>query len=864
MMKHYIRLTLLFCFAVLSVSAQRNGWGSITYTGAPWVQNTSQPYRVSQGLHNRHLAINASHGRFYDQAKGHWRWQRPNLFGTTEDLFTQTIVVPLLIPMLEKAGAVVYTARERDWQKTEVIVDNDNDDNTRYYKEVSSKKHQWNLAPQPGFASHQGRYQDGENPFDAGSARQCRTSKSDAGSYIVFRPNLPAEGSYAVYVSYQTVPESIDDAEYIVRHKGQETRYRVNQRMGGSTWVYLGTFEFDAGCSDANSVVLTNQSKHGDALVTSDAVRFGGGMGNVERGQRLSGLPRCLEGARYYAQWAGAPYSVYSFKSGADDYRDDINTRSAMTNWMAGGSVYVPNVEGKKVPLELSLAVHSDAGYDKNYTALVGTLSICTTNFNNGLLDAGVSRQLSRTFADMLLDNTYNDIVKKYGNWTKRVVYDRNYSESREPKMPSAIIETLSHQNFPDMMMGQDPNFKFTLARSMYKTILRFVSAQHDERYLVSPLTPDHFSVVINSRGKAELQWRKVTDPHEPTAIPDAYRLYIAQGNSGWDNGQMVKHTSVSVNLSPNVLYRFRVAAVNEGGESFPTEELTAVYHPNAKHHLLIVNGFHRLSSPAVINTESRQGFDLDTEIGVWKGYTAGWNGPQTEFDKALIGKEGYGGLGYGDDAYAGQFLAGNLFNYPTVHARAMQDLSQYNISSCSVDALMSGMIKLKEVDGIDLILGLEKNDGRSLVYYKSFPEKLQQTLRQFTRHGGRLLVSGAYIGSDMTSSDEERFLADVLKTNYKGTMATVTCKNLHGMGGTYSFYNKPNEIQYSVQSADIIEAVGGAFTPLVYDNGYSAATAYAGKDYKSFVMAVPLECLVQSTDRQRVMNAVLSFLFGQ
>ena len=46
------------------------------------------------------------HGIYYDQKKNKWKWQRPNLFCTNEDLFTQTIVVPYLIPMLERAGAV--------------------------------------------------------------------------------------------------------------------------------------------------------------------------------------------------------------------------------------------------------------------------------------------------------------------------------------------------------------------------------------------------------------------------------------------------------------------------------------------------------------------------------------------------------------------------------------------------------------------------------------------------------------------------------------------------------------------------------------------------------------------------------------
>lgn len=132
--------------------------------------------------------------------------------------------------------------------------------------------------------------------------------------------------------------------------------------MGGGTWVYLGTFDFDRGCDGYNQVVVTNRSQS-KGLITTDAVRFGGGMGNIERGGTVSGLPRCLEGARYYAQWAGVPYKYYSTKNGTDDYGDDINVRSLMSNWLGGGSVYMPLIKGKRVPIELSLAVHSDAGY---------------------------------------------------------------------------------------------------------------------------------------------------------------------------------------------------------------------------------------------------------------------------------------------------------------------------------------------------------------------------------------------------------------------------------------------------------------------------------------------------------------------
>ena len=57
------------------------------------------------------MAVWASHGRYYDFRTDQWRWQRPGLFGTCEDILTQTIVVPFLMPMLENAGAVVFSPR---------------------------------------------------------------------------------------------------------------------------------------------------------------------------------------------------------------------------------------------------------------------------------------------------------------------------------------------------------------------------------------------------------------------------------------------------------------------------------------------------------------------------------------------------------------------------------------------------------------------------------------------------------------------------------------------------------------------------------------------------------------------------------
>ena len=78
----------------------RKTWGKALYHGAPWVERVQRPYSITQGMQKRHLAVWASHGRYYKNDKKEWTWQRPYLYCTTEDLFTQTIVSPFLIPML--------------------------------------------------------------------------------------------------------------------------------------------------------------------------------------------------------------------------------------------------------------------------------------------------------------------------------------------------------------------------------------------------------------------------------------------------------------------------------------------------------------------------------------------------------------------------------------------------------------------------------------------------------------------------------------------------------------------------------------------------------------------------------------------
>ncbi len=913
-----VMLLAMLCVCSSSVAQNTRGWwGKIDYKGNPWVRNDSKNVNISKGLYNRHISLWASHGRYYASDVDRWKWQRVNLFGTNEDLFTQTFVVPYLIPMLERAGANVFTPRERDWQVHETVIDNDgrmmmvDGIVSRYASKNYVEEGVWNDYRTTGFRiPESGTLRDGDTPFNQGTARFTRATKKRGDSFIIYSPEIKEAGRYAVYVSYQTMEESVDDAHYIVMHKGVDTHFRVNQRMGAGTWVYLGSFDFDAGISMDNCVIIDNQSSR-KGVVTTDAVRFGGGMGNIVRGGRKSGMPRCLEGARYYAEWGGAPYYIYSTRQGKDDYSDDINVRSLMTNWLAGGSPYVPDREGGKVPIELSLALHSDAGFARDMKSIYGGLGICTTNFNDERLASGLSRFYSYDFVKDMLDQVKNDLRKTYGSWQIRDLYDKNYSESRLPGMPSAIIELLSHQSFPDMRLAHDPHFKFTMARAIYKSILRFISDGHKRKYVVTPLQPTHLSMSMDNKGRTTLSWMEQEDPLEPKAKAKSYMLYTAIGDEDFDNGKRVKGTSYSVNLQDDVVYRFRVTAVNEGGESFPSEEMAAYHHPGDEGQVMVVNGFHRLSGPAMtIGSRSGNGgysslgFDIDEDPGVSYGLTAGWLGRQQVFSTATAGREGPGTFGYSSEELAGKFVAGNDFNYTTEHVRAIASMRKYSVVSSSSECI-GNSTRLSDYRMIDLILGNERNDGHSLGKYKTFTPAMQSALRKFT---GALLVSGSYVASDNTTDDEKSFLADVLHVKLRDQNRTPA-SDVIGMGTSFAVWRSLNPTHYASTCSDILgvpgemyvavdttsvandsisaaSAVDGdniinenrpssptpmmqyvmpdnsAFTALSYADGTSAAIAYRKEgEPRRFTMGFPLDCIKQREMQGAIMRGIVNFL---
>lgn len=834
--------------------SQKSLWNETWYDGRPWVSNESLIYTPQKGLTNIHMFVTPSHGLYYDNEDKLWEWQRPPLYCTREDLLTQSFVYPYLIPMLENAGAVVYTARERDWQTNSVTVKSGESG----YREDGT----WSEYTAGGYSADSIRILPDSLHINSRST-QTGSGPGIPISTAFWIPNIPQDGYYGVYVTYQTDSSSIDDARYIVFHTGGSTTFRVNQQMGGGTWVYLGTFHFRKGESPQGMVSLDNSSAmHG--TVNADAVRFGGGTAvEVREGLEIT-APRYNMGARYYTRFAGAPDSVYNKYQGADDYREDIWTRPYVSNWISGGSIFNRANPGLGVPLELYFALHTDAGYTYGDT-LYGSLGICTTDFNKGLLGEGHSRYISRDLTDMVLSGLRTDLEPAIGReWAYRGIWDKNYCETREPQILSMLLELLSHQNFRDVCLALNPNFRFAASRSIYKSLLRYVCFMHDKPYVVQPLPVDHFSIKA-SGNRLTLSWQAVADTLEPTAVPGGYIVYTAVDDGGFDGGTFCKTNSYSMTAARDRMYRFKVTAVNEGGQSMPSETLAAYMASDSRGTALVVNGFQRLSGPETVITDSTQGFDIKSDPGVQYMLSPILGGAQQIFALDSIDSDEEVSLGIGDETLNGALLAGNTFDYPVIHGRSIAQAG-WSFVSCSRESVQDGLVSLTDYPLVDLILGLQKRSLQDSICnrdYSTFPPSMQKAIRNYLQKNGKLLCSGSYVGADMISEmRDELFTSEVLHFRWEGPLPSDTQRQIKGMRSKADIRRIADIDGYGVTRPDVISHVGLASTLFTYsDSRLPAGVGYRDRKCATITLGFPFESVVSQKERDRIMKSVITYL---
>lgn len=858
-----------------------------------------------KGLDGRNIALWQSHGRYYEEKTDRWEWQRAPVFQTVEDMYTQSYVLPFLIPMLENAGAYVMTPRERDTQVNEIIMDNDfafsqgRGEGVRLEGSYSENG-RWKDAG-VGFADAKAVYTGLDNPFRMGTARMVSCDDKDASA--TWTPDIPEQGKYSVYVSYKSLPKSTTCAHYTVRHRGGDTEFYVNQTIGGGTWIYLGTFEFEKGREGRvtlDSVIPEGRSVPGNAVLTADAVRIGGGMGKIARGPKnspvssytTSGMPSFTEGAFYWMQWAGADSTLLTLQD--NDYTSDYADRGAWVCWMSGSSRTNPEQEGLGIPVDLSFAFHTDAGTTPN-DSIIGTLSIYTLMAENSdLLPNGEKRLQGRMLADYAQTQIVNDIRASYEpNWSRRGLWDRSYSESRTPSSPAMLLELLSHQNFADMKYGLDPSFRFTVSRAIYKGMLKYLSDRYGCEYAVQPLPVNSFAVDFKgsptTTPKVRLSWKPTLDSLESTARPSGYIVYTKIDDGAFDEGTVVKSGALSLdrNISAGHVYSYKVVAFNQGGVSFPSEVLSVGVPENAKKgkSVLVVNNFTRVAPPAWFDTETYAGFNNELDGGVAYMEEINFIGKQYQFRRELpwLDDDNPGfGASYTD--HAGKKVLGNTFDYTAIHGKAIMNAG-YAYHSASVAAFESEPSLYEDDFAIDFLCGKQVTtkvgSGAVPAKYQVFTRKSQKALTDCASKGKGIMVTGANIGTDVWDmvypletdslyrADTKAFVNKILGykwlTNYATRSGSVNCVKGKDFTdpGALSYHNEENDAIYQVEQADgLLPCDTKGWGALRYgDTNITAAVCFKSVNHRTFCAGFPFETIKEDKGRDALMRSVLSFL---
>jgi hypothetical protein len=756
----------------------RNQTTNTAAAGQPPAFGQAQPIGALTG---KTIFLSQSHGWYWHSQRG-WTTQRETFNEIVEDFINAEAINQYLVQYLWNAGADVWTCRERDLSTHEIIVDNDQADG---YTETGA----WETGSLPGYG--------GSYRFAVASSEQTATA--------TWRPDIPEDGHYAVYAWYVAGDNRATQARFEIGHAGGATIAPVNQKAHGSTWRYLGTYYFRAGTDGA--ITLSNASSGPGDVVIADAIRLGGGMGSIARGSVTSGKPRWEEAARYFAEYQGAPPAVYDPLTTGEDNSDDVTARPRYSEWEQE-----PGEDSVYISWHTNGALNPNTG-----TGTETYIHNTAPSPGSALLQAVIHREI------------INDIRQGWDqDWRDRGIRSANFGEVRLlSTMPGVLIELAFHDTTsPDALSLKEPNFRQLAARAIYQGIVKYFERRDQIDLTLLPEPPTHLAVRNTGPGEVTLAWRPpITDTVDLVGDQAArYKVYTSRDGKAFDNGMVIADTSLTLsNLTPGQVYYFRIAALNDGGESFPTETLAVrVSGTGSRSLILIVNGFDRLDRFALIPRNE------SAALGVVKRM----------FLRRM-----------------------NTYDYVIEHATAI-DAFGASFDSCSNEVVRDGDVILSEYQAVDWILGEESTLD------ETFDAPEQELVRQYLTGGGNLFVSGSEIAWDLDNRggpDDRAFYQDVLKARYAGDDAqTYTIRGGEGLfSGIGSFTIDNGSRRYDVDFPDQLVPVWPATANLVYVGGNEgiAALEFSGQ-YKLVHLGFPFEAIIDTDIRRAVMERILTF-FG-
>jgi MYXO-CTERM domain-containing protein len=517
------------------------------------------PYGGS--LSGRRVALSPGHGLTWYDNLNDWSYQRglinmpgcESCLGIIEDLSNNQIAVRYLIPHLLRAGAQVWSVRERDFSSFEALVD-DGD---------------------PG-VEEQGAWTAGNS--DGGFGDDYRVLLAGDGGSVSYALEPEAEGEAWVSIWFVEGPNRVADALYRIHHLGGVAEHHLDQTAKGSRWIHLGQYRFAPGAG-GRLEIMPGPAAEVDRYLIADAVRLGGGVDTTEVSGKPADAARWRMSARFYLPYFGLPDAVHT--------GSDVTVRPAWAEWQ-GADIYLSlhsNASGGGTNAASGTSTYRFNCYAYPDHSSAPDPALCD--------DPPGSDRLQRTLHESMIEFLRAEWDPA---WRDRGRLVANFGEMRVlDQIPGALVESAFHDGtekntaemrMPDNQALQDPRFRAWLGYAMYAGIVRYF----DEQAPLLPARPVAGLRLTHAVGGG----MRVAWSADPSA--QGYRVRFGLDGLGLGEGLVTEDTQVVLeDPIPGQLVAVRVSALNAGGEGPPSELAVARYRGNGTFaDLLLVSGFDR------------------------------------------------------------------------------------------------------------------------------------------------------------------------------------------------------------------------------------------------------------------------------
>lgn len=770
-------------------------------------------HQTTGALSGRIVYMNSGHGwtsRNPTNGTAYWDLQRSIALNSMNEDYGNLDQLNFFANYCFNAGAVVVSLRPLGQQTNEVVLDND-DAGVTYAGSWSDSTATYYFGS------------PGDVPYRFASLAASETATA------TYTPNIPAGGYYPVYC-WTRAGSDRGDQLYRIRHTGGESQLRIPHYMVGNGWIYLGEYYFDAGSSSTKgSVVISNlRSTTNGTVVIADAIRFGNGMGSVDRGAGPSGYPREEENCRYWIQAnLGQGQSTSLYEGSGTDEQD---------SWSCPGKMCAEmnRIEAGTRYKRIHISFHSNAGGGRGVVGLITG----TPTLNQETLAA-------------LCGQTVNDEMVSLGSppleysWYNRgtdITYTGGYGEITDSyfggEMDATIIEVAYHDNTNDAAIMRDPKGRDAIARAAMHAVVKYMNQFDGVPLIYLPEPPANPRALGNTNGSITLAW----DPPVSVAnsgAPTNYFIYVSTNGYGFGNaisaGTITNYTIT--NLAGGRDYYFRITAANEGGESFSSEVVgcrTPIYAGAPR--ILFVNAYDRYDR--TLNLKQ----NLVAQSYVPPGPTGG--------NERVLPRRI------------------NSFDYVVQHGKA---INAYGMAfdTCQNEAVASGLVALTNYHIVIWACGNESTGD------ESFSATEQTRVAAFLAGGGHLFTSGAEIawdldrpaGSTSPTTADRNFLHNQLHATYAADSSGNWNFNATGSsifaGNPSGIFDDGTKGLYRVGFPDVVTPTGsGAITAIAYGAGPSGA---AGVVYdgpagtgKVVYLGFPFETITSEAVRNAYMADIL------